>query len=188
MRKLILAVPLVAALAALAVPSLASAAGSASCTDGSLGGTKNMVNSNVTVPAGAQCDLSWDDVKGNVDVYGTLTTYGITHFEGNVTVHPGGSYLGSNWGVTIDKNLSFTDPATYSYNGLTGDQLWQGTTPIPNVVKGQISYTITSATNYPPSLAPVSLFYNTTAKGFNYSDQGLGQHRAPDTSGLTIAG
>ena len=57
MRKLILAVPLVAALAALAVPSLASAAtGNITCTDNSLAG--KTITSNVTVPAGATCDLS----------------------------------------------------------------------------------------------------------------------------------
>jgi hypothetical protein len=72
-------------------------------------------------------------VKGNVDVYGTLSNFGASHFEGNVTVHPRGWFRASNWGVTIDKNLSWTDPATYSENGLNG------TYGGPNVVKGQIN-------------------------------------------------
>jgi hypothetical protein len=175
-RKLIMAG---VAVAALAVPTaaLAQGGGNVTCTDNSLAGTT--VNSNVTVPAGAHCDLSWATVTGNVNVAGSLTTFGQTHFEGNVIVN-GGSFAGANWGVTIDKNLQFTDPATYSYNGFWGDYS-------PNVVKGQITYTITSATNYPPSQAPVLYFHDTTAGGFSYSDNGLGQHRAPDTRGLSIA-
>jgi hypothetical protein len=175
MRK----IPIAATMAAvsLAVPSLASAAGNTPCTGGNLAGT--VVNSNVTVPVGAPCDLGWADVKGNVDVYRAVSNFGATHFEGNVTVHPGGSFAASNWGVTIDKNLSWTDPATYSYNGRWGDYS-------PNVIKGQINYTVTSATNCPIYQAPVLYFNDTTAAGFNFSDQGLGQHRAPATDGLNI--
>jgi hypothetical protein len=51
---------------------------------------------------------------------------------------PGGSFQAANWGVTIDGNLSITDPAANSGNGFWGDYS-------PNLVKGNLSYTITPA-------------------------------------------
>ena len=170
-----------AAMALSAAPAMA--AGNTSCTDSSLQG--KTIAANVTVPAGASCDLSWADVKGNVDVYGSLKTFGITHFEGNVTVHPGGSYGASNWGVTIDKNLSITDPATYSYNGFWGNQ--GGTT---NVVKGNLNYTIDADTVYPMYQSPLLYFGGgtTVEKNFNYSDQGTGFPGHLDRGGLHVVG
>jgi hypothetical protein len=182
MRKLILAVPVVAALAALAVPTLASAAtGNVTCTNGSLAGTD--VAANITVPAGAHCDLSWATVEKNVEVYGSLTTFGKTHFEGNVTVHPGGSFAASNWGVTIDKNLQITDPAAGSYNGFWGDYS-------ANEVKGNVTYTIDSNTAYPQFNSPLLYFGGgvTVDKDFTYTDQGTGFTGHLDTGGIKVVG
>jgi hypothetical protein len=181
MRKLIIAVPMVAALATLAVPSLASAqVGNVNCTGGSLAGTT--VTSNITVPAGATCDLSWADLQKNVDVYGSLVTFGTTHFEGNVNVHPGGSFAAANWGVTIDKNLAFTDPATYSYNGFWGNYS-------QNVVKGSITYTLDANANYPMYQSPLLYFGGgVTVGSFTYTDQSVGFPGHLDTGGLNVTG
>jgi hypothetical protein len=185
MRKsLIAAAAAAVSLVSLAVPALSSAAvGNVDCTDGSLQG--ETVNSNITVPAGKTCDLSWADVKKNVEVYGSLKTMGITHFEGNVTVHPGGSFGAANWGVTIDKNLQITDPATYSYNGFWGNQ--GGTT---NVVKGSLIYTIDANASYPMYQSPLLYFGGgtTVEKDFTYTDQGVGFAGHLDTGGLHVNG
>src|SRR5262249_3149521 len=128
--------PLVIAAAALAVPTTSMAAGgNTTCTDNSLAG--KTISTNVTVPAGASCALTWAHVHAgnNVTVYGDLVTFGITHFAKNVTVMPGGSFAAANWGVTIDGNLSITDPAANSGNGFWGDYS-------KNSVKGNVSYTI----------------------------------------------
>jgi hypothetical protein len=141
-----------------------------------------IVTKNIDVPAGTTCDLSWATINGNVKVEGTLTTYGVTTFNGNVTV-TGGSYAASNWGVTINGNLTFTDPATYSYNGFWGNQ--GGTS---NLVTGNLYYTINSATQYPNYQSPLLYFGGgTTVKGnFVYSDQGTGFKGHLDTGGLTV--
>jgi hypothetical protein len=107
-----------------------------SCTSNTLAGTT--VNKAVDVPAGATCDLSWATINGNVTVEGSLVNFGMTTFNGNVTVNPGGSVQFSNWGVTINGNLSITDPAANSGNGFWGDYS-------PNTVTGGITYTITPA-------------------------------------------
>jgi hypothetical protein len=184
MRKII---PALVAIAALAVPATSLASnpgnGSVKCTDSSLAGTT--INSNVTVPAGAHCDLSWADVKGNVSISGDVTNYGATHYEGNVTVNPGGSFAAANWGITIDKSLTITDPRTYSYNGFWGNQ--GGTT---NEIKGDVTYTITSAANYPNYQSPLLYFGGGTKVdgNFTYSDQGVGFPGHLDTGGLTVLG
>jgi hypothetical protein len=180
MRKQILAVPVVATLAALAVPSLASAAAPTTCTDNSLAGTT--INNAVFVPAGATCDLSWANVATgyNVTVSGNLVTYGKTHFGKNVIVNPGGSFAASNWGDTIDGNLSITDPATYSYNGFWGNYS-------PNVVHGNVDYKITSAMAYPMYQSPLLYFGGGVQVdgNFSYSDLGTGFPGHLDTGGLT---
>jgi hypothetical protein len=179
MRKLIPVAMSAAALAVLAVPSMASAAGSTQCTGNMPGQT---ISTNVTVPAGSHCDLSWSDVKGNVSVAGSLTTYGITHFEKNVSVE-GGSFAAANWGDTIDGNLSFVNPAANGQNGFCGDYS-------ANEVKGNMSYTITSAEVYPQYQSPI-LYFGGGAKvdgNFSYSDQGTGFPGHLDKGGLTVLG
>jgi hypothetical protein len=171
--------------ALLALAGVATAAPNAGviCTDNSLAGQTVMTN--VTVPANSTCDLSWADVHGNVTVNGSLVTYGITHFGGNVQVNQGGSFAASNWGVTIDGNLSFLNPATYSYNGFWGNQ--GGTS---NLVKGNINYTITSGMQYPMYQSPLLYFGGGTHVNgnLNYSDQGTGFPGHLDTGGLTVGG
>src|SRR5262249_3521012 len=166
-RLFVLLAALAATSAALAGNAFAGGTGSVSCTDASLAG--KTITSNVTVPASAPCDLSWADVQGNVTVNGSLVTFGITHFAKNVSVQPGGSFAAANWGVTIDGNLSFLNPGTYSYNGFWGDYS-------TNEVKGNLSYTITSDTAYPQYQSPL-LYFGGGVKvdgKFNYSDHGTG--------------
>jgi hypothetical protein len=82
-----------------------------------------------------------------VTAAGDLVTYGWTHFEKNVTITAGGTFADINNGwVTIDGNLSITDPAANSGNGFWGDQ--NGSS---SLVKGNLSYTITpeAAAAYP---------------------------------------
>jgi len=179
MRKLIMGIAVVAMFAIPSIATAAPATGSTTCTDSSdLQG--KVIPGNVTVPAGATCNLSWSDIKGNVAVNGRLVTYGQTHFEKNVGV-TGGSFAAANWGVTIDGNLSFLNPAVYSYNGFWGDYS-------PNVVKGNLTYTITSDTVYPDYQSPLLYFGGgTTVNGsFNYSDQGSGFAGHLDTGGLKV--
>jgi hypothetical protein len=148
------------------------------CTDNSMAGTT--INKNIDVPAGKTCDLSWATINGNVTVEGALTTYGVTTFNGNVTV-TGGSFAAANWGVTINGNLSFVNPSTYSYNGFWGNYS-------PNLVTGNLTYTITSSTVYPDYQSPLLYFGGgTTVKGnFIYGDQGTGFKGHLDTGGLTV--
>jgi hypothetical protein len=144
MRKLILAVPVVAALAALAVPSLASAATSNTvCQGGYYGGpiTSGPVNGNLVVPAGQTCRFA-GTINGNATVSGYLQMFG-GEVTGNVNIEPGGAFHGINSGVTIDKNLNITDPAGndaafFGDNG-AGTGFWGP----GNEVKGNINYTIT---------------------------------------------
>jgi hypothetical protein len=177
MRRIILAA--VVAAASLMVPAASMAAGatgSTSCTGDMSGQT---IATNVTVPSGARCDLSWSDIKGNVSVAGSLVTFGKTHFERNVSV-VGGSFAASNWGVTIDGNLSFLNPAVYSYNGFWGNYS-------PNEVKGNLNYTITSDTTYPQYQSPLLYFGGGTQVdgSFTYSTGGVGHL---DTGGLHVNG
>ena len=112
MRKFVI---VAASLAALAVPTVAIAAPGATanttCTGDMSGQT---INTNVTVPARAMCNLGWSDIKGNVSIAGTVVRFGKTTFEKNVSV-VGGSFAAANWGVTINGNLSFVNPAVYSH-------------------------------------------------------------------------
>ena len=186
MKKRIALVAALLGLVVLAFAGVATAAqvtGSTTCTDNSLAGTT--VKTNVTVPAGARCDLSWADVQGNVSVNGTLVTYGITHFAKNVGVNPGGSFAAANWGVTIDGNLSITDPAANSGNGFWGDYS-------PNLVKGNLNYTITptAAAAYPEYQWPYLYFGGpTTVKGsVNYSVGSLLSVRPFSQGSATIMG
>jgi hypothetical protein len=181
MRKFIVAAT---AIAALAVPSLASAAAPINCTDGSWQG--KTITTSVNVPAGATCDLSWADVTtgNNVTVNGHLRSYGQTHFGKNVTINQGGSFDAGNWGIVIDGNLAFTNPATYSYNGFfsLNHPDWDY-----SVVHGNIDYKITSAMAYPDYQSPL-LYFGGGVKvdgNFSYSDQGTGFPGHLDTGGLT---
>jgi hypothetical protein len=163
--------------AVAAPPAGAAATGSTTCTSKMQGVT---IWTNVNVPAGATCDLSWSDVKGNVSVQGTLVTYGTTTFEKNVSV-TGGSFAAANWGVTINGNLSFVNPAVYSYNGFWGNYS-------ANEVKGNLSYTIDSSTVYPCYQSPLLYFGGGTKVdgNFNYSDQGTGFAGHLDQGGLNV--
>jgi hypothetical protein len=138
------------------------------------------ISTNVNVPAGATCKLSGSDVKGNVSVQGTLVTFGTTTFEKNVSV-TGGSFAAANWGVTIDGNLSFVNPAAYSYNGFWGNYS-------ANEVKGNLSYAIESSTAYPCYQSPLLYFGGGTKVdgNFNYSDQGTGFAGHLDQGGLNV--
>jgi hypothetical protein len=151
------------------------------CSDSNLQGTT--INKQVVVPANTTCDLSGATVNGGVTVYGTLWTHYMTTFNGNVNVMPNGQFYAVNWGDTINGSLSFTDPATYSYNGFFGNYS-------PTLITGQLNYTITNATNYPPSQAPMLYFGGgvTVNGNFTFSDQGQGQHRVLDQGGLTVLG
>jgi hypothetical protein len=166
MRKLILAVPIVAALAALAVPSLASAAAAPA---------------NITIPAGQTVDLSWQTIPGNVEVYGTLLNYGKTHYEGNVTVHPGGTFQADNWGVTIDKNLTFLNPSGQSGFWPTSSDP-SGT---PSEVKGNVTFTVDGTVPYScyawPSLYVHGLKVD---KNFAYTGYTFNSHLDADLSGV----
>jgi hypothetical protein len=180
MKRIALVAALLGAIFAFAGNAMAAGGGSYTCTDSSKAG--QTINSNVTVPAGANCDLSWSTVNGNVSVAGSLTTYGITTFNGNVSV-TGGSFAAANWGVTINGNLSFTNPATYSYNGFWGNQ--GGTS---NLVTGNLTYTITNAVAYPDYQSPLLYFGGGTRVNgsFNYTDQGTGFKGHLDQGGLTV--
>jgi len=138
----------------------------------------SVIATNLNVPAGATCRLFGNEVKGNVSVQGSLVAFGAT-FDRNVSV-TGGSFMGSNWGVTIKGNLSFVDPATYSYNGFWGNYS-------ANTVDGNVSYVIDSSTVYPCYQSPLLYFGGGTKVNgsFNYSDQGTGFAGHLDTGGLT---
>ena len=144
-----------------------TATGTTTCTSDGL--SPSVITTNLNVPAGATCRLYGNEVKGNVSVQGSLVAFGAT-FDRNVSV-TGGSFAGANWGVTIKGNLSFVDPATYSYNGFWGNQ--GGTT---STVDGNMSYVIDSSTAYPCYQSPLLYFGGgTTVNGsFSYSDQGTG--------------
>ena len=172
----IFSVGLVGAVAASA-PALA-ATGTTSCTTDV---TQSVITTNLTVPAGATCRLFGTEVTGNVTVQGTLVAFGAT-FDKNVSV-TGGSFTGVNWGVTVKGNLSFVDPATYSYNGFFGNYS-------PNLVKGNLSYVIDSSTAYPCYQSPLLYFGGGTRVNgnFSYSDQGTGFAGHLDQGGLTVVG
>jgi hypothetical protein len=194
MRKILIAAMMAAAVS-LAVPALSSAAvGNVKC-DGNPG-LSGTVTSNVTVQPGAVCVLYGADLQKNIDVYGTLKTFGQIHFEGNVNVHPGGSFAASNWPVTIDKDLSITDPAANSQNGFWGDyqydsdsgRIFERSDLHLNVVRGSINYTIDANANYPMYQSPLMYFGGgVTAGSFTYLDQGVGFPGHLDTGGLLTA-
>ena len=153
--------------------------GTTTCTGDLPSGS--VITTNLNVPAGATCRLFGNEVKGNVSVQGSLVAFGAT-FDRNVSV-TGGSFMGQNWGVTIKGNLSFVDPATYSYNGFWGNYS-------PNTVGGNVSYVIDSSAAYPCYQSPLLYFGGgTTVNGsFNYSDQGTGFAGHLDQGGLTVGG
>ena len=141
----------------------------------------SVITTNLNVPAGASCRLFGNEVKGNVSVQGSLVAFGAT-FDRNVSV-TGGSFAGENWGVTVKGNLSFVDPATYSYNGFWGNYSH-------NTVDGNLSYVIDSSTAYPCYQSPLLYFGGgTNVNGsFNYSDQGTGFAGHLDQGGLHVVG
>jgi hypothetical protein len=162
MRKLIMTA---VAVASLAVPaaSMATGGGNVNCTNGS----NQTINANVTVSAGQTCRFS-GTINGNLTVNGTMLMQG-GEVTGNVTVNPGGLFQGYNYGVTIDKNLTITNPASESpiggSNGFYGSQ--GGTT---NQVKGNVSFTLNSGV-YAPYTWPALYFGGGTTVGgvVNYS-------------------
>jgi hypothetical protein len=139
-----------------------------------------VISNNLIVPAGVDCRLGWDEVQGNVSVAGNLLTFGKAHFDKNVTVSRGGSFAASNWGVTIDGNLSITNPGVYSYNGFWGNYS-------ANEVKGNVTYTITSDMTYPQYQSPLLYFGGGTKVdgNFTYSTAGVGHL---DQGGLQVIG
>jgi hypothetical protein len=175
-----------------------AAPGSYTCTDNSRVG--QTINSNVTVPAGNTCDLSWATINGNVSVSGFLKTAGVTTYNGNVTVQSGGHFKASNTVVTINGNLSFVNPDTGSDNGFWGDIRYDSSgnaVPARNVVTGNVTYTITSDQVYPQYNAPYLYFGGPTTinKNFTYStggrisyEPGSGGIYAPNTSNLIVVG
>ena len=189
-RTILAAAAVPAALAASLLGTTAASAaanpnagtnGTTTCTTDGL--SPSVITTNLNVPAGATCRLYGNEVKGNVSVQGSLVAFGAT-FDRNVSV-TGGSFAGENWGVTIKGNLSFVDPATYSYNGFWGNQ--GGTT---STVDGNMSYVIDSRTASPCYQSPLLYFGGgTTVNGsFNYSDQGTGFAGHLDQTGLHVVG
>jgi hypothetical protein len=180
MRKFIMAVAVVAMLSFSAVAMAAApVTGSTTCTDGSLQG--RTISTNLTVPAGAACDLSGAKIAGNVAVYGFLFTHDATTYGNNVTVYSGGHFKAFGSGmVKINGNLSFVNPEVGSDNGF-----WA-----PSEVTGNLSYTITSDTVYPLYNAPY--LYSggglQVDRNFNYTDLGTGFHSHLDQTGLTVLG
>jgi len=187
-RNMLAAAAVPAALAASLLGTTAASAaanpnaattGTTTCTTDGL--SPSVITTNLNVPAGATCTLYGNEVKGNVSVQGSLVAFGGT-FDKNVSV-TGGSFAGKNWGVTIKGNLSFVDPATYSYNGFWGNYS-------SNTVEGNLSYVIDSSTAYPCYQSPLLYFGGgTTVNGnFNYSDQGTNFAGHLDQNGLTVKG
>jgi hypothetical protein len=148
------------------------------------------IPANLTVPAGVDCRLGWGEVVGVANVSGNLYTFGQVHFDKNVNVSAGGSFAASNWGVTIDQNLNITDPAANSGNGFWGDYS-------PNVVKGNVNYTITpeAAAAYPQYQWPYLYFGGptTVSKGVTYSVGSLlsvrpfNQGSLPSNTSITVS-
>jgi hypothetical protein len=168
----------------LAVAGIASAAPAYVPCNADMANTT--VTKNIDVPAGTTCDLSWATINGNVKVEGSLTTFGTTTFNGNVTV-TGGTFAASNWGVTINGNLFITDPPEYSQSGFWGNQ--NGTS---SEVTGNLTYTITHdyLQYHQPSLyfgggvkVDGNFTYNT---GGRIGPKGWGFITAPDPAGLTV--
>lgn len=136
MKRLILTL---GALVALAVPSIALAAPPPPTPiSGHLEGAV-LTAGNYVVPTGQTAYLGWADVKGNLVINGSVINYGMTTFEKNVSV-VGGQFKAGNWGVTIDGNMSFLNPAANSDNGFWGDYS-------PNLIKGNLSYIINGASS-----------------------------------------
>jgi hypothetical protein len=99
---------------------------------------------------------------GQANVSGNLYTFGQVHFHDKLIVSAGGSFAASNWGVTIDGNVSITDPAANSGNGFWGDYS-------QNRVGGNLSYTITptAAAAYPQYQWPYLYFGGPTTVAGN---------------------
>jgi hypothetical protein len=76
-----------------------------------------VIKSNVDVPQGADVQLRWVDIKGNLNVEGKLSLTA-SQIEGNATVSgPGaGLSLFNNPGNTFDKNLTVNGAGGY-YDG-----------------------------------------------------------------------
>jgi hypothetical protein len=185
MRKLILAAT---AIGALAVPTAAMAAGTpgtVNCIDGSLAG--QTITANVTVPAGATCNYN-GTINGNLTVNGHMRMFG-GEVTGNVQVNSGGQFEGINYPVTIDKNLTITNPAANGGDGFWGsytatDQSQDHPGMLLNHVKGNVNFTLNSGV-YSDYTWPYLYFGGgTTVDGsVNYSIASTVQNRPAPVNG-----
>ena len=189
MKKLMIAATMAAA---LAVPSLASAAPVSNTTCNNATADYDWAETNVlpakivgnlTVPDGGLCRLHGNEITGNISVGkgATLHVFGMTA-DNNVSVD-GGSFVASNWGVTIGGNLSILNPAPYTQSGFWGNYS-------SNEVKGNVSFTLDGTVTFPDSGWP-SLYAGggvTVDKNLTYSVGGLSSVRPFDASGWNVIG
>lgn len=146
MKKIIAAAASLTAIAALAVPSLASAAAPTPLS-GDYGATT--IQGNAVVKAGTSATLNGTEVTGIVTVESgaTLRTFGAT-FDGNLNVN-GGNYQNANWPVTVKGNVNFTNPV-----GANG--FWVDSGHGQNHLLSNLTWTLTQ--DYPQYYAP-SLYF-----------------------------
>lgn len=196
-RIALVSVVLGAILCAFAGTSMAApGSGATTCPNATQGNTSfpdgTVIPGTLNVPAGVDCRLGWDEVLGNANVNGNLYTFGPIHFHNQVNVYPGGSFMASNYGVTIDGNLTITDPAANSGNGFWGDQRINGVDPTFSTVKGNVTYTITptAAAAYPQYQWPYLYTGVKTVvqKNVNYSVGALSSVRPWNQGAWEIAG
>jgi hypothetical protein len=176
-RIALLGAVLGATILALAGSALAApGTGATPCPNATLGHSSfpdgTVIPGTLTVAAGVDCRLGWVEVTGPTNVAGNLLTFGPVHFHSGVTVTPGGSFVASNYGVTIDGNLSITDPAANSNNGFFGNQPINGV-PTYSTVNGNVTYTVSpaAAAAYPQYQWPALYtgYRTVVTKNVNYS-------------------
>jgi hypothetical protein len=128
------------------------------------------INSNVDIPAGANLQLRYVDVKGNLSVEGHLSAASDT-FERNVGVNGGSLWL-FNGGSHILGNLSVTNSAGDDSSTALGDN-----TSDPSTVSGNFAFTANTGRLYVDSQLTV---HNFTFAG--------NTGPASDYSGLVVTG